>query len=487
MREPPSTTRRKRPESIRRSAVGTSETSVAPPVPRADRFRRRSRRARRAASAGQHGACHDRQAADVRQRQACEPRVIGRSHRAAPTSPRPMPARRRGSAPRPWGAGRAARGDDQRIAVSTPRPSRRVRARRRRSAGRARSPRARLVARSAAGVDRRERGIAGIPDPAERVDELVAAGQVDRNEVRHGQKATVTAVNRWILGARPRTLPAAVVPVAIGAGAAVGGPSPVWWRVGPALIVSLALQIGVNYANDYSDGVRGTDDVRVGPVRLVAGGSGAAEQVKRPRSLAFGVAARRRPGAGGRHDLVADRRRGCWRCSPAGATPAGPSRTATSVSARCSCSSSSVSSRRSAPPTSSSRGSGACLDGRLRRRLPGVRAAGGQQPARHPDRSRRRQAHPRGSARRWPNPVAVRRLPRRGRGPDRRDRRGVAVVGGDRPRRLRRRRRADPSGSAGGARQTTDRRARRDRHAPNWSVGLLLAIGLALGPDHVTS
>jgi 1,4-dihydroxy-2-naphthoate octaprenyltransferase len=100
----------------------------------------------------------------------------------------------------------------------------------------------------------------------------------------------VTAVNRWILGARPRTLPAAVVPVAIGAGAAVGGPSPVWWRVGPALVVSLALQIGVNYSNDYSDGIRGTDDVRVGPMRLVAGGLARPGLVKRAAFLAFGVA-----------------------------------------------------------------------------------------------------------------------------------------------------------------------------------------------------
>ncbi|MBK5330603.1 MAG: 1,4-dihydroxy-2-naphthoate polyprenyltransferase [Ilumatobacteraceae bacterium] len=101
----------------------------------------------------------------------------------------------------------------------------------------------------------------------------------------------MTAVNRWILGARPRTLPAAVVPVAIGAGAAVGGSSPVWWRVGPTLIVSLALQVGVNYSNDYSDGIRGTDDVRVGPVRLVAGGLAKPSHVKRAAFMAFGVAA----------------------------------------------------------------------------------------------------------------------------------------------------------------------------------------------------
>jgi len=79
--------------------------------------------------------------------------------------------------------------------------------------------------------------------------------------------------------------------VAIGAGAAVGGPSPVWWRVAPALVVSLALQVGVNYANDYSDGVRGTDDARVGPTRLVAGGLATPKQVKAAALAAFGVAA----------------------------------------------------------------------------------------------------------------------------------------------------------------------------------------------------
>jgi 1,4-dihydroxy-2-naphthoate octaprenyltransferase len=137
----------------------------------------------------------------------------------------------------------------------------------------------------------REDGVAVVPYPAQRVDERRPSGEVDRNEVRHGLKATVTFVNRWIIGARPRTLPAAVVPVAIGAGAAVGGPTPVWWRVVPALVVSLALQIGVNYSNDYSDGIRGTDDVRVGPTRLVAGGLATPASVKRAAFAAFGVAA----------------------------------------------------------------------------------------------------------------------------------------------------------------------------------------------------
>ncbi|MDO9173789.1 MAG: 1,4-dihydroxy-2-naphthoate octaprenyltransferase, partial [Actinomycetota bacterium] len=101
----------------------------------------------------------------------------------------------------------------------------------------------------------------------------------------------MSGMNRWLLGARPRTLPAAVVPVALGAASAAGEPGSVWWRVAPALVVSLALQVGVNYANDYSDGVRGTDDVRVGPARLVGGGLASPGAVKRAALLAFGVAA----------------------------------------------------------------------------------------------------------------------------------------------------------------------------------------------------
>jgi len=97
-------------------------------------------------------------------------------------------------------------------------------------------------------------------------------------------------VNPWLLGARPRTLPAAVVPVAVGLAASVGVGGAAWWRVGLALLVSLALQVGVNYANDYSDGVRGTDDVRVGPARLVGGGIKPVAAVRRAALLSFGVA-----------------------------------------------------------------------------------------------------------------------------------------------------------------------------------------------------
>ena len=97
-------------------------------------------------------------------------------------------------------------------------------------------------------------------------------------------------MNRWLIGARVRTLPAAVVPVALGAAAALHG-DVVWWRVALALVVSLALQVGVNYANDYSDGIRGTDDVRVGPQRLVASGLATPSEVKRAAFASFGVAA----------------------------------------------------------------------------------------------------------------------------------------------------------------------------------------------------
>jgi 1,4-dihydroxy-2-naphthoate polyprenyltransferase len=83
----------------------------------------------------------------------------------------------------------------------------------------------------------------------------------------------------WLAGTRPRTLPAAVVPVLIGSGVALGYGRFSWWRALLALVVALALQVGVNFANDYSDGVRGSDERRVGPVRLVAAGLAPPRQV----------------------------------------------------------------------------------------------------------------------------------------------------------------------------------------------------------------
>ena len=92
--------------------------------------------------------------------------------------------------------------------------------------------------------------------------------------------ALVASARDWASGARPRTLPAAVVPVVVGSGVAFGYGHFSLWRGVLALVVALALQVGVNYANDYSDGIRGTDEVRVGPVRLVAAGVAAPRQVR---------------------------------------------------------------------------------------------------------------------------------------------------------------------------------------------------------------
>lgn len=108
-------------------------------------------------------------------------------------------------------------------------------------------------------------------------------------------------MNIWIAGARPRTLPAAVVPVLVGTTAAAGdaigtGPAAlkglILWRAVAAAVVALAIQVGTNYANDYSDGVKGTDtEERVGPIRLVGSGLASPSAVKKAAFASFGVAA----------------------------------------------------------------------------------------------------------------------------------------------------------------------------------------------------
>jgi len=100
----------------------------------------------------------------------------------------------------------------------------------------------------------------------------------------------VADLKTWAAGARPRTLPAAIVPVVVGSGVAFGYHMFSAWRAGLALLVALALQVGVNYANDYSDGIRGTDEVRVGPVRLVAGKLARPRQVLTAALACFAVA-----------------------------------------------------------------------------------------------------------------------------------------------------------------------------------------------------
>lgn len=95
-------------------------------------------------------------------------------------------------------------------------------------------------------------------------------------------------MNKWIIGVRVRTLPAAIAPVLVGTAYAN---SINWINAALALIVSLSLQIAVNYANDYSDGVRGSDTNRVGPIRLVASGLASAKSVKNASFLSFIIAA----------------------------------------------------------------------------------------------------------------------------------------------------------------------------------------------------
>jgi 1,4-dihydroxy-2-naphthoate polyprenyltransferase len=101
----------------------------------------------------------------------------------------------------------------------------------------------------------------------------------------------MATIAQWVEGARPRTLPAAVAPV-------LAGTAVVWFEAqvvpllaGLALLITLALQVGVNYANDYSDGIRGTDDARVGPLRLVGSGAARPKQVLAAAITCFGIAA----------------------------------------------------------------------------------------------------------------------------------------------------------------------------------------------------
>ena len=95
-------------------------------------------------------------------------------------------------------------------------------------------------------------------------------------------------MNKWILGARPRTLPAAIAPVVVAT--ALVGADFNWFLAALALKVAVWLQIGVNFANDYSDGVKGTDADRVGPTRLVASGMATASAVKFAAIVSFAIA-----------------------------------------------------------------------------------------------------------------------------------------------------------------------------------------------------
>ncbi|MBT2209372.1 1,4-dihydroxy-2-naphthoate polyprenyltransferase [Actinomadura sp. NEAU-AAG7] len=100
----------------------------------------------------------------------------------------------------------------------------------------------------------------------------------------------MATLSQWVAGARPRTLPTSLVPVVVGTGVAVGADHAVWWRALLAAVVALVLQIGVNYSNDYCDGIRGTDEKRVGPLRLVGSKVAPPRQVLAAALGAFTVA-----------------------------------------------------------------------------------------------------------------------------------------------------------------------------------------------------
>jgi 1,4-dihydroxy-2-naphthoate polyprenyltransferase len=100
----------------------------------------------------------------------------------------------------------------------------------------------------------------------------------------------MATTSEWIEGARPRTLPNAIAPVVAGTGVAASLDAAVWWKALLALLVALALIVGVNFANDYSDGIRGTDDERVGPLRLVGSKLASPKAVKTAALACFAVA-----------------------------------------------------------------------------------------------------------------------------------------------------------------------------------------------------
>ena len=144
----------------------------------------------------------------------------------------------------------------------------------------------------------------------------------------------MTTAGLWYQGARPKTLGAAISPVLVGTAAGtLDGPLN-WPRAAAAAVVALSLQVGVNYANDYSDGVRGTDAERRGPVRLTATGLASPRAVRNAALISFAVAAIVGARALARRESVVAARRRRRDRAPRSRTPAGRSPTATSAWAR---------------------------------------------------------------------------------------------------------------------------------------------------------
>jgi 1,4-dihydroxy-2-naphthoate polyprenyltransferase len=114
---------------------------------------------------------------------------------------------------------------------------------------------------------------------------------VARDATHGGYGGWVATLAQWVQGARPRTLPTALSPVLVGTGAAIGAGTVAPLRAVLALVVAVALVIGVNFANDYSDGIRGTDDARVGPLRLVGSQLATPTHVRTAALVCFSIAA----------------------------------------------------------------------------------------------------------------------------------------------------------------------------------------------------
>src|SRR5690606_25309580 len=143
-----------------------------------------------------------------------------------------------------------------------------------------------MAPETAAETHRRRHGIVASPGPRCHPPPVADAS------LDEPRAAGAARWRNWVAGARPRTLPAAVVPVLVGTACAAGRTDVIAWRALAAGVVALALQVATNYANDYSDGVRGTDSGarRVGPVRLVGSGLETPGAVKRAALLSFLVA-----------------------------------------------------------------------------------------------------------------------------------------------------------------------------------------------------
>jgi 1,4-dihydroxy-2-naphthoate polyprenyltransferase len=118
-----------------------------------------------------------------------------------------------------------------------------------------------------------------------------AAADAGEQTGHRARLAFVASFAQWVEGARPRTLPNAIAPVIAGTGAAGWLHALCWWKALLAMVVAVAMIIGVNYANDYSDGIRGTDDVRAGPLRLVGSKVATPRSVLTAAVISLGIAA----------------------------------------------------------------------------------------------------------------------------------------------------------------------------------------------------